>query len=204
VRTLTLVARALPLAGCGTEDEPYLAAGPPIDANCRDAGRAGGRVFRACYKPRLAGQPEPAATERHGKLQVSEANGPWRTLTVPHPLGAKPGQPSAGHWDFGAVSPDGEWLLAQWTAECEVPIAFLVPARGGDAVPVARDRYGPSTSKALGWTRDGRAIVELPGFSCGSTSQRPGTYVLRPGGKPEYWRPLDALGRSTRPRAGPG
>jgi hypothetical protein len=204
VRTLALAVAVLVFAGCGDEDKPYFAAGPPMDPNCQDAGRAGARVFRACYRPQLTGQPAPSAGERHGRLEVSEANGPWRRLKVPHPLGAKPGRPAAGHWDWAAVSPDGKWLLAQWTAECEVPVAFLVPARGGDAVPVARDRYGASTSKALGWTRDGRAIIELPGLSCGSTSQRPGTYVLRPGGKPVYWRPIDEVGRSTRARAGPG
>jgi hypothetical protein len=192
----------LVLAGCGGEERPYLAAGPPLDPNCQDAGRSGTSAFRVCYRPQLSGQA-PAAAERHGRLQVSEANGPWRTIEVPHRLGVKLGQPAAGHWDWAAVSPNGEWLLAQWTAECEVPIAFLVPARGGTAVPVSRDRYGPATSKALGWTRDGSAIVELPGLSCGSTSQRPGTYVLRPHGKLVYWRPIDEVGRSTRPRAGP-
>ena len=201
MRGLVLAAAVLVLAGCG-EERPYLAAGPPLDPNCRDAGRAGASAFRVCYRPQLSGQA-PAAAESHGRLQVSEANGPWRTLKVPHPLGANQRQPAAGHWDWAAVSPDGEWLVAQWTAECEVPVAFLVPVGGGKAVPVARDRYGPATSKALGWTRDGRAIVELPGLSCGSTSQRPGTYVLRPHGKPVYWHPIDAVGRSTRPRAGP-
>ena len=76
MRTLTLVFLALLLMGCGSEDEPYLAAGPPIDPSCRDAGRAGARMFRACYKPLLTGQPQPVAKERHGKLQVSESNGP--------------------------------------------------------------------------------------------------------------------------------
>ena len=197
-----LAAAVLVLAGCGGEERPYLAAGPPLDPNCQDAGRSGRSAFRVCYRPQLSRQA-PAAAERHGRLQVSEANEPWRTIEVPHPLGVKLGQPAAGHWDWAAVSPDGEWLLAQWTAECEVPIAFLVPLGGGKAVPVARDRYGPATSKALGWTRDGRAIVELPGLSCGSTSQRPGTYVLRPHGKLVYWRPIDEVGHSTRPRAGP-
>jgi hypothetical protein len=196
-----LAAAVLVLAGCG-EERPYLAPGPPLDPSCRDAGRAGPTAFRVCYRPQLSGQP-PSATERHGRLEMSLANGSWQPLDVPHPLGAKPGQPAAGHWDWASVSPDGEWLLAQWAAECEVPIAFLVPAAGGKALPVARDRDGPATSKALGWTGDGRAIVELPGLSCGSTSPRPGTYVLRPHGQLVYWRPIDEVGRSVRPRAGP-
>lgn len=190
---------ALVLAGCGAEEKPFFAPGPPIDPNCADAGRAGNRVYRTCYRPPTTA----AAGERHGRLEVSVANGPWRRLRVPHPLGADPSGPAGGHWDWAAVSPEGTWLLAQWTAECEVPIAFLVPAAGGKARPAARDRQGPATSKALGWTGDGRAIVEFPGLSCGSTSQRVGTYVLRPGGEPEYWRPIDDLGRSLRARPGP-
>jgi hypothetical protein len=202
VRAPPLVAAGvLLLSGCG-EERPYFADEPPIDRNCQEAGRAGTRVYRACYEPQHAVQTNPLP-KRHGRLEVSESNGPWRRLNIPHPLGAKPSRRAAGHWDWAAVSPNGDWLLAQWTAECEVPIAFLVPARGGDAVPITRDRYGPATSKALGWTRDGRAIVELPGLACGSTTPRAGTYVLRPGGKLVYWRPIDELGRSTMPRAGP-
>ena len=36
-----------------------------------------------------------------------------------------------GHWSDGFVSRDGKTLLLQWTAECEVPLAFFVQAAGG-------------------------------------------------------------------------
>lgn len=194
-----VVAAVVLLAACGGEERPYLAAGPTVDPSCEPAGRSDGRTFRACYEPTLVNDAPPTAAKRHGRLDVREREGAWRRLEVPHPLGAKPGQPAAGHWEWAVVSPDGNWLLAQWTAECEVPIAFFVPSRGGKALPVATDRYGPATSLAIGWRADGRAIVGMPNSACGSTALRRGTYLVRPRGTPEYWRPLGELSRSTKP-----
>lgn len=194
-----VAAAVVVLAACGGEERPYLAAGPTFDRWCEPAGQSGGRTYRACYEPTLADDPPPTRAKRHGRLDVWEADGPWRRLEVPHPLGAKPAVPAGGHWEWAAVSPDGEWLLAQWTAECEVPIAFFVPARGGRPLPVAKDRYGPATSHAIGWTADGRAIVAIPNLSCGATPSRPGTYLVRPREEPKYWRPLREISRSTKP-----
>lgn len=191
------------LAACGGEERPYLAAGPALDRWCKTAGTSHGRAFRTCYEPTLADDPPPTSAKRHGRLEVRRGDGPWRRIGVPHPLGAKPGQPAAGHWEWAAVSPDGDWLLAHWTAECEVPIAFFVPSDGGKALPVTTDRYGPATSLAIGWTADGRAIVEFPSQSCGSTTSRPGTYLVRPRRTPEYWRPVGELSRSTTPFPAP-
>jgi hypothetical protein len=199
VKRAVVAAAVLVLAACGGEERPYLTAAPAVDRWCKTAGTSNGRTFRACYEPMLANDPAPPAAKRHGRLEVREREGHWRRLAVPHPLGAKPGEPAAGHWDWAAVSPDGDTLLAQWTAECEVPLAFFVPSDGGKAVPVVTGRYGPLTSLALGWTADGRAIVGIPGQSCGSTTPRPGTYLVRPRHKPEYWRPLGELSRSTKP-----
>lgn len=74
----------------------------------------------------------------------------------------------AGHWADGFVSRDGKTLLLQWTAECEVPFAFFVPAAGGKPRLVTGERrvdQAPATI-AHGWTLDGDAIVEvMPG--CG-------------------------------------
>ena len=42
-----------------------------------------------------------------------------------------PTKSPAGHWSGGYLSPDGRTLLAQWSAECEVPFAFFVSSRGG-------------------------------------------------------------------------
>lgn len=73
-----------------------------------------------------------------------------------------------GHWSGGFVSRDVKTLLLQWTAECEVPFAFFVPASGGKPRLVTGERrveHAPATI-AHGWTVDGDAIVEvMPG--CG-------------------------------------
>jgi len=67
------------------------------------------------------------------------------------------------HWSGGFVSPDGRTLLAQWTAECEVPFAFFAPAKGGKPRLVAGEQKidDASPSVAHGWTRDSDAIVEV-------------------------------------------
>jgi hypothetical protein len=59
-------------------------------------------------------------------------------------------------------------LLAQWTAECEVPFTFFVPARGGKPRFVTGEQTlaAARPSIAHGWTLAGEAIVEvMPGCS---------------------------------------
>jgi hypothetical protein len=76
---------------------------------------------------------------------------------------AYPSKGPAGHWSGGFLSPDGDTLLAQWTAECEVPYAFFVPARGGTPRPVTGERRieDAPPSIAHGWTQSGEAIIEV-------------------------------------------
>lgn len=93
-----------------------------------------------------------------------------------------------GHWRFAEPSPDGRWLLAAASFECEVPHAMLLPAGGGvpetadgfAAYPVEDDAPFPATSQAVGWTDDGRAIVVFPETACGSGDPAPGTYLVDP------------------------
>ncbi|HET9675301.1 MAG TPA: hypothetical protein VFP31_10885 [Gaiellaceae bacterium] len=60
-----------------------------------------------------------------------------------------------GRWHNAMLSPDGETLLAQWTAECEIPVAFFVPVEMRKPRPVAPTRY---ETVAVGWNAtDGRA-----------------------------------------------
>ena len=81
-----------------------------------------------------------------------------------------------GHWRYAIPSPDGRWVLAQWSGECEVPVAYIVPASGGDGRPVA----GPDAETiAIGWAPDGRAIVGFMPGACGAGNE-PGTYLLDP------------------------
>ena len=85
-----------------------------------------------------------------------------------------------GLWIAAFRSPDGKRLLLQWSDECETPYAFLAPAGGGKATLVTGRRALGSApeSLALGWTRDGRALVLLPHGACAAGSNSPGVYAF--------------------------
>jgi hypothetical protein len=103
-----------------------------------------------------------------------------------------PNTPPVGHWAGVRLSPDGGTLLAQWSAECEVPVAFLVSRRTGSV----RGLGGSADeSVVVGWAKDGRALVEFPTGVCG------GTYQGGPGVYAASGRRLRLLLR-TAPRAG--
>jgi hypothetical protein len=79
--------------------------------------------------------------------------------------------PDAGHWENAFDEPRGDRILATWSAECEVPTAFVVkpdrsmhPVRGDESI-------------AFGWAPDGRAVVAFLEPACGSGSE-PGTYLV--------------------------
>jgi hypothetical protein len=85
-----------------------------------------------------------------------------------------------GVWTGAFASPDGKRLLLQWSDECETPFALVAPAAGGKARLVTGGRIGSGTpeSYALGWTREGRALVELPQGACGGGTAPPGVYAF--------------------------
>jgi len=93
-----------------------------------------------------------------------------------------PGQ--VGHWVWAAFAPRNHDVLAQWSAECEVPVAFLV-SHG------VRRPYGGRTmaeapeSTALGWLPNGSAIIHFPNGPCGGSFHRPGIYAVPRTGKAE-------------------
>jgi hypothetical protein len=81
-----------------------------------------------------------------------------------------------GHWVWAELRPKGDAVLAQWSAECEVPVAYLI-VRG------VLHSYGPSTV-ALGWLPNGGALVYFPmGGGCGPNAQVPGIYAVSLSGK---------------------
>jgi hypothetical protein len=77
-----------------------------------------------------------------------------------------------GHWVWAERQPKGDTILAQWSAECESPVAYLVTngklhAFGGESV-------------ALGWLRTGEAVVQFPNGPCaGGWSAAPGIYAAQ-------------------------
>jgi hypothetical protein len=96
-------------------------------------------------------------------------------------LARAPGK--VGHWVWAAFAPQGAAFFAQWSAECEVPVAFRVA--GGVMRP-----YGGGTineapeSMALGWLPNGNAVIHFPKGACGRAFRRPGIYSVPSGGKP--------------------
>jgi hypothetical protein len=88
-----------------------------------------------------------------------------------------------GRWHNAMLSPDGKTLLAQWTAECEIPVAFFVPVDTRKPRPVAPTRY---ETVAVGWDDDGRAGVFFNGGACGGGPERPGLYLVSLDGTREF------------------
>jgi hypothetical protein len=103
------------------------------------------------------------------EIWVAGSDGNLRLLSGPAGV--------VGHWAFALPSPDGRWVLAQWSAECEVPQAYLVNVRTGQRRPVVG---GEATSTAMSWTPDNRAVIGLPVSACGVGFDQPGTYLVEP------------------------
>jgi hypothetical protein len=145
--------------------------------------------------------------DEHGVFLVDD--GAHTTELAIGPPGPTPSASAAGrvgHWDWAALSPDGTTLLAQWSAECEVPVAFFIPASGGEPRVVSgeKDWALSPNSIALGWTTDGRAIVLFPDSApCGS-ARDPGLYLVSSDGTHTRIRGVDRfaknLERSVEPR----
>ncbi len=77
-----------------------------------------------------------------------------------------------------SLSPDGNRVLAQWSGECEVPLAYLATLQSGPPVPITGATTDAPESFALGWTRGDRALVLLPEGSCGPGTWKPGVYAF--------------------------
>ena len=94
-----------------------------------------------------------------------------------------------GFWRSVELSPDGAWVLAQWSGECESPTAFLLPYDDGakgttvDGTPLTSWTDAPSSVPA-GWTADGRARFVVGAGACGSGLPVRGVYGVAPGGRP--------------------
>jgi hypothetical protein len=109
------------------------------------------------------------AEHKTGEIRLVAADGRSRLLS-----GAI--QP-VGHWRYALPSPDGRWVLAQWSGECEVPVAYLFPTAGGPGGAVAG---ADGETVAVGWAPDGRAVVGFWAGACGAGSDAPGTYLVEP------------------------
>lgn len=167
---IALAVCAALVAGCAGNDE---AAPEPRRATTAESGISFGRcdLIEPGWNVAYALCRNPANPRDRGRFEFRD-----RRIPIDYPTTAP-----AGHWSDGFLSRDGKTLLLQWTAECEVPFAFFVPARGGTPRPVlggARPEDWQPTI-AHGWTLDGDAIVEVvPG--CGAPRARSKIRLISP------------------------
>lgn len=156
---LGVLAFVMLAVGCGEEAVTKSADG---DATCKVVAAD----FRTCG---LGGR------EDRGRAHIDRRDGDgWREIAGPAE-GKRHGR-WIGHWRSLHVSPDGRTLLVTWSAECEVPTAFFLPAHGGKLRPVA----GKVESVGVGWSKAGEAKVELFGGLCGHGTTKPGVYLVDP------------------------
>jgi hypothetical protein len=133
----------------------------PTDAeDCRPSGQFGDETLFLCWRPGGYGRFLFVAGETKRELDVKAPT-------------------KVGHWVWARLSPDGRTILAQWSAECEVPVAYLISAEGGRP----REAVRAYASHAIRWTRAGRAVVEVVESACGTTAPRPGFYLVDPKGE---------------------
>jgi hypothetical protein len=139
-----------------------------VPAGCEAAFGGGGVRVALC-----GGEPQQPTT-----IDVVDVTGAARRLSGAPFDDQQPSGSVAGHWRWALPSPDGEWVLAQWSGECEVPTAYLTrtDGEGVPLLPVA----GGVESFGLGWAPDGRALVLLPRGACGAGSETPGVYLVDP------------------------
>jgi hypothetical protein len=106
----------------------------------------------------------------------------WSALVdLPPPTGA--GRQPLGHWSWAVPSPDGRWVLAQWSGECESQTGMLISV-ADSSVRAITGEQGPAwanapASEILGWTVDGQAIFQLEA-SCDAPARSPGIYEVAP------------------------
>jgi hypothetical protein len=146
-----------------------------------------------------AGELRPIGTREAARVVVP----PDPPVRLPPPPGGIVEGAPAGSWRWAIPSPDGSTMLAQWSGECEVPVAFFVdPATGRmREVTGGRGLRDAPESTGFGWSADGRAVVALWNAVCGRGFDQPGVYLfdrpghgvllfgMKPGARAAMWGP---------------
>ena len=123
------------------------------------------------------GWPRTATGCHPGPAPFTICGYPWSLRARPSTVylrGRKVLSRRDGYWRSVELSPNRKTLLLQWSGECESQTAYLARADGRGLRPLATE------SIALGWTRSGRAVVDLPSGACAGAARRPGVYLLDP------------------------
>ena len=170
MRLAVILLLAFFAAGCGhtAQNAGDHAAGLMTPIHCQRAMSTG---IAACGYP-LGKSTQPSSIWSGSRDDRQKIVGPARIEPVE---GAGP----VGFWVSHRIflAPDGRTLLAQWSGECESQSTYLVPRAGGKPRLVFL-----SESRALGWSKDGRARVVLaePGAFDGERGYHQGTYLVDP------------------------
>lgn len=109
--------------------------------------------FRGCTAFHVGG--EMSRIERRDGSRWSVVLTPDR---APYPR-AGASAAHVGYWQRVFAAPRGGMVLAQWSAECEVPFAYLIATRKRAVRPL----FPRHEAVALGWTSDGLARVRVLG-----------------------------------------
>lgn len=151
---------------------------PPLDA---DADAPSGCTITVRPGPvALCGLRSPGDQLLGTRIMVRVGDG-WSTLIgVPPTLG---GPQAGGHWSWAAPSPDGRWVLAQWSGECERQTGMLISVADGSVHALTGEAgtawAAAPSSQMLGWTPSGQAIFQLEA-SCDEPARSPGIYIVAP------------------------
>jgi hypothetical protein len=159
---------ALVAGGCGGTDPA-----PPVSAS-----RASASVPRECKQSAspsivVCGYPiveskRPSTIWLRGGGRLRRIGGPARIAMAGIPPKPVKNAWPAGFWvpDRLFRSPDGRWLLGQWSGECETQTAYVIEVATGKVRAIfdtkVRGITATNESTAHGWTADGRARVRLP------------------------------------------
>jgi hypothetical protein len=85
-----------------------------------------------------------------------------------------PAGSAIGHWRYVFRNGASGELLAQWSGECELPVAYAV---NGNAISGFGAGGAAVESQALGLAIDGSPIVQFPATACGTGSGKSGVYI---------------------------
>jgi hypothetical protein len=125
----------------------------------------------------LCGRPGGPNQLLGDRILVNPGSG-WRQL-VARPAGAV-----VGHWNWASPSPDGQWVLASWSAECEVVTSLFIRVSDGATHAVTGEPgIAAPESGDLGWSPSGDALAVFGNVDtgCGAPAARPrGVYVVSP------------------------
>jgi hypothetical protein len=83
-----------------------------------------------------------------------------------------------GHWEWAELSGDGR-VLAEWSAECEIPVAYELSLARPRLDPVGADTIARAPEAVpLGWL-GGMSVIHLRRAACGAGAAAPGIYLFR-------------------------